>query len=304
MAARASRLARRPAHMALRWAGVLRLAVLEARPSVQVVFLLRFSSAAALIGVRSAGRFALGALVWELAILGIYLYNGVADVTEDRLNGTGRPIATGLLPVETARRVSLAVAAAAVLGAELFDRPMALPVLGMLLLGALYSLPRYGFRRTPAGAFLVVILGGLLTYEAGCVAAERPVPSPDVLALAACMATWMALVGTVTKDLSDVRGDAAAGRRSIPVLLGEDRARRLAVVFALAVAGAFMLVGRQRPVLLPGAIVAVAGALALALATVSRLGPAVTERAESRSEYRLFMITQQCVHAALLVTLC
>lgn len=302
MAALVSLLARRPTRTVLRGAGVLRLAVQEARPSVQVAFLLRFSSAAALTGVHDAGRFALGALGWELAILVIYLYNGVADVTEDRLNGTGRPIAAGLLPVRTARRVSLAVAGGTVLGAELFDRPMALPLLGMLLLGALYSLPRRGFRRTAGGAFLIVLLGVLLTYEAGCVAADRPMPPPDVLFLAACMATWTAAVGTITKDLSDVRGDAAAGRRSLPVLLGDDRARRLAVVLALAVAGAFALVGWHRPVLLPGAAVAVAGAVALA-AVVGRRAPAAG-RAGSRVAYRLFMVTQQYVHVALLVTLC
>jgi 4-hydroxybenzoate polyprenyltransferase len=298
---RVPRFARPPAPALLGWAGVLRLTLLEARPSVQLVFLLRFCSAAALAGVHSAGRFALAAVVYQLAIVVVYLYNGVADVTEDRLNQTGRPIASGRLPVATARRMTAAVAGAAVLAAGLFDRPMVLPVLGMLLLGALYSLPRCGFRRTPAGAFVVVVFGGLLTYEAGAVAAGWVLPPRDVVALAVCMATWMASVGTVTKDLSDVRGDAAAGRRSIPVLLGERRGRQLGAALALGVAGAFVLVGWHCPRLRPAAAVAATGALALT--ALSRRVPAATGRGGSRLPYRIFMVTQQCVHAAVLLTL-
>jgi 4-hydroxybenzoate polyprenyltransferase len=74
----------------------------EARPAVQIIFLLRFLAARSLSGHGGRhlldGRALLAAVVWEGVILSIYLYNGVADVVEDRLNESTRPIASGLLP--------------------------------------------------------------------------------------------------------------------------------------------------------------------------------------------------------------
>nr|BFE70725.1 hypothetical protein GCM10020092_040260 [Actinoplanes digitatis] len=60
------------------------------------------------------------------------------------------------------------------------------------------------------------------------------------------MALWMA-VGGVTKDLSDVRGDRLAGRRTLPILLGERRARRVMALVAGAVAGGFVVLAADSP---------------------------------------------------------
>src|SRR5262245_60636507 len=92
-----------------RWPGWLRLCLIEARPVVLVMFVLRYLTAAALAGGadRAApGRVVAGAAAWLLAVLSIYLINGTTDVAEDRVNGSGRPVASGRLPLATARQVA------------------------------------------------------------------------------------------------------------------------------------------------------------------------------------------------------
>ncbi len=63
----------------------------EARPSVQVMFSLRFLAGAALAAAAGTSGHPLRAvavgLVWWLAIVSIYLFNGITDVHEDRVNG-------------------------------------------------------------------------------------------------------------------------------------------------------------------------------------------------------------------------
>src|SRR5437763_7685250 len=86
----------------------------ESRPPVQVIFQLRFLTgyllARPLPGIRGATTFVPAAALWLLATVAIYLLNGCADVTEDRVNGSSRPIAAGLLPVQLALRVVAALA--------------------------------------------------------------------------------------------------------------------------------------------------------------------------------------------------
>jgi 4-hydroxybenzoate polyprenyltransferase len=220
----------------------LLLALREARPAVQLIFLLRLVSGAVLSGTLTTGRLpglAAGALIWECAVVFVYLYNGVADVVEDSVNRTGRPIASGELPRASAAVMAFGAGAVAVLGGVV-DRPLLPPVLGLLVLGYLYSGPPFRLKRLPGWAFLVAALGGLLTYYAGVAAAGGSSPPVAVLVLAGFMSVWMGAVGTTAKDLSDVPGDAAAGRRSLPIRLGERRVRTGVAVLAPALGVAFV----------------------------------------------------------------
>src|SRR5262245_37317225 len=92
-----------------KYLGFLGLAWEEARPVVQLIFMLRFS-----VGVLlSASGFgsvvnptvAVAMVAWLAVTWAIYLLNGVADIVEDRANASARPIASGRLPVEVAVRI-------------------------------------------------------------------------------------------------------------------------------------------------------------------------------------------------------
>jgi 4-hydroxybenzoate polyprenyltransferase len=310
--AAAGALHRRLARPFVRIGRRLLLALREARPAVQLIFLLRLVSAAVLSGVLTRSHLlgvAAGALIWECAVVFVYLYNGVADVTEDSVNRTGRPVASGELPRASAAAMALGAGAVAVLGGVV-DRPLLLPVIGLLILGYLYSGPPFRLKRFPSYAFLVAALGGLLTYYAGVAAAGRSSPPVAVLVLAGFMSVWMGAVGTTTKDLSDVAGDAAAGRRSLPIRLGERRVRAGVAVLAPALGVAFVLTcltlavdGElgHRPYLevLPAACVVLIGAIMLAAAVLTPIETA--DRHRQRRPYRIFMTTQLGAHTTVLL---
>ena len=89
-----------------------RMLLAESRPPVQIVFLLRLVAfAAAVDGVgRLAGTGLLGLAGWSMIWMSVYVFNGVSDVDADRRNGSGRPIASGRLPVGTAAQAAVLLA--------------------------------------------------------------------------------------------------------------------------------------------------------------------------------------------------
>lgn len=277
---------------------LIRLAWLESRPVVQVMFQLRFAAAAALAGGVALSRsLLLGALAWLCASWYVYLLNGICDQVEDRRNGSGRPLAGGRLPVTAARRIAWLLASAALLLAVAVSPLFCVLVAAFLALGFVYSAGPRPQKAVVWGFFAVVTGGGLTTYLAGWVAAGGQM-SPALMVLAVCMSLWMALAGT-TKDLSDVEGDRLAGRRTLPVLLGDRVARRLMAALAVSVA-VLALVGALMwaPRLTLAVTVLTVGALAVA-GTVLR-APRTADRREQRRPYRLFMLSQLATHLVVL----
>jgi 4-hydroxybenzoate polyprenyltransferase len=280
----------------------LRLCFEEARPCVQVMFVVRFATAALLAVVAGAAqvRFstALALVSWVLATLYTYVINGVADVDEDVTNGLGRPISRGELSATTAGEVARACAAAALLTAGLAGPVLLCLTAAYLALGHAYSVTPFRLNRTPLGAPAVVIAGGVLTFIDGetAVGARLLVP---VMVLGVALSLWMGLVGAVVKDLSDVRGDRLAGRRTLVTLLPERALRRsiaaVAPALGLAMTAAAL---RWAPELVPAGLVLVAGGTAVAVTTLRTR--VVHDRARARLPYRTFMVTQYLVHLAVL----
>lgn len=289
---------------ALHHLSLLRLSWIEARPVVQLMFLLRFLTAVTITAAVSAGsgghvvvhKVVLSAAAWVCATWFTYLLNGLCDQVEDKGNGSRRPIATGALPVPEARRIAAGLAIAAVVFASLTTHWVAVCVLVMLTLGWSYSAGQRPQKATPIGFVVVVFGGGTVTYLAGAQAAGGA-PGRELLVLMCSMSLWMALAGS-TKDLSDVDGDRAAGRRTLPVILGDHLARRVMAALTVGV-GLLMLAATQAfaPGLAPLAWLLLIGASAVATALmINCSGPANRDR--RRLPYRLFMITQWTVHIA------
>ncbi|MGW2783870.1 UbiA family prenyltransferase [Streptomyces populi] len=283
----------------------LRLFVEEARPGVQLIFLMRFLAGAVLaVGGRFSG---LGASVfvagigWTLATLFTYGINGVCDVHEDLVNKTGRPIARGELPPGIAAVWTWLCAAGSVIVMLSTGSPLLITYdLLFLLLGYAYSAAPLQLKRTAAGASGSVLLMGLLTYAAGWTAAGPTLPTGPDLAVACTMSLWMAAVGAVTKDFSHVAGDAAAGRRSSVTAWGDGTARLVAAAGALVVAGGFATLAAHRPALLgPAAAVLLCGAVAVVVLCRTTRG----DETRARTPYRAFMVTQYLVHLAIFARL-
>ncbi|MFG2598830.1 UbiA family prenyltransferase [Streptomyces sp. NPDC048462] len=278
----------------------------ESRPVVLAAFQLRYfagialaiASGPALTG-RSVIQAVFGSVAWFGAIFYTYLYNGCMDYREDRVNGSARPIASGRLSRRTALTVARCSAAAALLTAACAGPGPLVLCTAMLLLGHAYSSPHTAWKNRTPSVMGVVFVSGLLTYAAGPLTLGVPPLSPALLLTALAMSLWMALVGAVAKDFSDIAGDAAAGRRTWAVALGERRTRVLVTVGACTVGGGFTAGALLwAPEQLPTACVVLAGAIALSVVTLA--GRATDSRHERRRPYRYFMVTQHCAHLALL----
>lgn len=280
----------------------VRLSWIEARPIVQLIFQLRFAAGAVLGGVPAlAGLvslpFALSAVGWLLATWAVYLVNGVADIVEDRENSSRRPIARGRLPRRTAATVCYTLALLAFACCALVGARMAVLVTLFLAVGWAYSAGPRPLKRSMVGFTASVTTLGLLTYLAGASALGGQW-SGALLVHGVAMSLWMGLVGS-TKDLSDTSGDRLAGRRTLPVVFGERRARLLIAINASAVGWVYLAVAALTTnALLPAATFVCAGSIAVTCVLFSPVGRG--DRNMSRRPYRAFMVTQYSVHVALL----
>jgi 4-hydroxybenzoate polyprenyltransferase len=281
---------------------LLALAVREARPVVQAIFLLRFFCGLVLAGppasvARPAVVAAAGA--WYCATLAVYLYNGVTDVVEDTANQSPRPIASGRLRPDTARRQVAGFAFAAMVLSWISGGMEPLLTAGFLGLGYLYSGGPLPLKRTAPGVMAVAVLGSMLTYLAGYFGADWPPAPGRNFVFVVCMTLWMSCVG-LTKEFSDSFGDALAGRRTGCLAWGDRRMRTLICLLAVLIGVGFLAAAlRIAPALVPSAAAVSAGALAVAVATLRGAGRG--DRRRLRRPYRAFMATQYGAHLILLV---
>ncbi|NKE57565.1 homogenitisate phytyltransferase [Lentzea sp. PSKA42] len=283
----------------------LRLCWTEARPVVQGIFALRFCCGALLAEHHTNGavwpRVATVLACWVAATWAIYLLNGVADVVEDRENGSIRPIARGLLPVDHAKSVVVALSAAAIGIAALISPAVCLLVVMHLGIGIAYSTGPWPLKGNVPGFLGAVVALGGLTYLSGWYASGATEIGVPLLLFGGAMSLWMAF-GGATKDLSDTTGDRLAGRRTLPVVLGDRAARVVMAIGASAVGWGFLLAAlRWAPSLTPVGFVVCAGSFVLTVVVSSKVS--LGERFRRRRPYRAFMITQYAAHLTLLVSL-
>lgn len=282
----------------------VRLCWREARPIVQAIFQLRFITGAAFVvrGALHPGGLVLGAAAWLCITWSIYLLNGVCDQTEDRRNGLARPLATGELPIAVARSMVLCLALGGLCAAAAVSWRVAALAALMLCLGWAYSAGPRPQKANVAGFAVVVTAGGLATYLAGWYAAGGGgVPGRGFWVLSVIMSLWMGMAGN-TKDLSHVLGDRAAGRRTLPLLLGDAAARRVIAGLTLALgtaAVALAWVGAYT--MRPAAMMLAVGACSV-VASLAAAEPGSSAIA-LRRPYRMFMATQYAVHAMMLAVL-
>jgi 4-hydroxybenzoate polyprenyltransferase len=218
-----------------------------------------FTLLAPWLGFASAGVAALGTLApeharslaaWMPVIVGSIMaatlnaasntLNQIYDRDIDALNKPGRPIPSGRSSLRTAWTLALLFYAAALVMAWFADPPLGirghghhqcfLIVLVATALTWAYSAPPLRTKRWGWGANLTIAIPrGMLLKVAGWSAAV------DVSGLEPW---WVGLVfglfllgATTTKDFADIEGDRAGGCRTLPVVLGPERAARITVPF-------------------------------------------------------------------------
>ncbi|MBP2330580.1 4-hydroxybenzoate polyprenyltransferase [Kibdelosporangium banguiense] len=280
------------------------LAWVEARPVVQLIFQLRFATGVVFgtgsaIGHNFRPGIAVAALGWLAATWAIYLINGVTDIAEDRENGSQRPIAQGRLPLSAATTICWILVALAVACCLFVSVHMAVLVAIMLAVGWAYSMGPCPFKMSMPGFLASVTTLGLVTYLAGWCAAGGEWSNP-LLIFGIVMSLWMGLVGS-TKDLPDTEGDRLAGRRTPPIVFGQQRARALIAILASVVGWTFLIASataRWAGGLLPAAVVVCTGSIAVSVVLLSAISRG--DRRVRRRPYRVFMTTQYATHTTLL----
>jgi 4-hydroxybenzoate polyprenyltransferase len=294
--------------LVIRWccrvAGILYRCFLEARPAVQGIFLLRFLAGASFAGPLFAGEvvnFALwaGVALWICATLSVYILNGVMDVEEDRINGSSRPVASGKLSIAHAAWVTAGLAVLSVLGSFALGGSMAWSVVVLIALGWIYSGPPFYLKRSPTGWAILGIIVALITYNVGYASNEGQGNILSLLVFAMVMALWLGIVSQ-TKDLSDIEGDMQAGRRSGPVVWGENVARLFYSGVALSLGGGYILLAALfAPSLLIPAFVLASGAMVVAAIALGPWGRGAKSR--RRRPYKAFMLTQYAANLAVVM---
>ena len=260
---------------------------------VQLVFALRFAATASLAR-NPTPEAAVGLVSWLSITLSIYLLNGLSDIEGDRLNGSGRPLASGHLSPKTARTVAAVAATLGMMVACSLGIFFTLLAAGMLVLGLSYSLGP-AWKEQPVYAGATIGAGAGLTYAAGWIS-NGNLTTADIF-VAAALAAWTA-TSSSTKDFSDVAGDRLAGRRTLPITLGPPRAA--ACVIVATATTTIVLVATTTvagTALLAGSIVAVGSIrIPLGFRAVTNWG----DRRSTRRPYRAYMSTQYAATCAMI----
>jgi len=165
-----------------------------------------------------------------------YVLNQIFDVESDRLNGKGLFLTRRVFRV----RSMLLIALVCFAGASLLyhnTRPVQhLPLIAALLLSLVYSLPPLRLCARPWWDLAANAIGyGGLAFVIGGGAVSN-----DMIPLVLGAVPWVLLVAAtfLHTTILDVEGDAAAGKHTTTVIIGERRSALLSLGFGLA---AFLL---------------------------------------------------------------
>jgi 4-hydroxybenzoate polyprenyltransferase len=289
-----------PATQQISLGRALFLVLREARWVVQGMFALRFAVGAVLAGVGGllTWHTLAGLVSWTCVCVVIYALNGVSDVHGDRLNGSTRPIATGALPIRTAWQLIVWLTVLGLGAAALVSKALVLTYMLMFVIGWAYSFPSRPLKNSLPGLVVTGTSLGALSYLAGWLTVHGGPPHAELVVFAVAMSLWMGLIGSATKDLKDVPGDRATGRRTLPILAGPRRAMGIAAALAIAFGAAFpVVVATTVPAIIVPALFVLAGALVLVVTLLrARRGTADN----GRRPYRIYMITQYVANFAAL----
>lgn len=180
-------------------------------------------------------------LISLLVATGMYILNDLVDADLDRANGKKRPIPSGRVSKKQAWFFVFSTnGLAAVLSVATLNPATMLIVLPMLAIGAMYSAPRIALMNR----FVVKTLA-ISTFYALCAllgmtssyGAELVLEDPVVPLYAMAVLGIMIFISSTLNDLGDIAGDKAAGRKTLPIVMGALPTIKMLQALAIAAAG-------------------------------------------------------------------
>ena len=242
-----------------------------------------------------------------LVTAGTYIMNDLVDADLDRANGKKRPIPSGLVSKRQAWTfVALAFGAAVLLTVVTFS-PISMVIVTLMLgIGVTYSLPpvalmkRFMIKTVSIAVFYILcaLLGMTSVYNL-----DLAMDSPVLVASVLLTLALMVFISSTLNDMGDVDGDKAAGRRTVPIVLGKENTIKLTMVLAagvLAITWGYYLMaliaGHSRPV-----TVATTTAIAsIVLMTLGRLRKEFQNAEFMRSQHKKLFPLQLIIHPSLI----
>ncbi len=184
-------------------------------------------------------RILLAPLVTFMIAVGMYILNDLRDADIDKVNLKNRPIPSGLVSKKQAWTFIMLTNGAA-LGILISTLPIAsiIFVMPMMLIGILYSMPK---RIALMNRFVIKNIAIALFYMlcsmlgiTSCYGIERAINNSIVTIHTITMSGIMIFVGSTINDLGDIKGDKAAGRRTIPIVLGGKNTVRVLIILLVS----------------------------------------------------------------------
>ena len=246
-------------------------------------------------------------LITLMITVGMFVLNDLVDKDLDKANSKKRPIASELVSRRQAWTFIILTNGAAVgMLLILFDLLSVVVVLPMILIGILYSMTkialmkRFLFKNVSIAIFymLCAILGMTSIYGRDLV-----INNPIVLVHTIAISGVMIFVGSIVNDLGDTEGDKAAGRHTIPVVLGGGNTiKMLIILLAIMPAISWMLYETSAElnyhaisIMAPIGVTIVASLALLRMATIHRVfEDRDLMRKQHKKWFPLYMALQSC----------
>jgi geranylgeranylglycerol-phosphate geranylgeranyltransferase len=170
-----------------------------------------------------------------LITVGMFILNDLVDADLDKANSKNRPIPSGVVSKKQAWSFIILTNVAAVAMLMLIVTVAStILVVPMIIIGILYSMPkriafmnRFLLKNISIAVFYVlcIMLGISASYGID-LAINNPIIPIHMMAVSGIMI----FVGSIVNDLGDTKGDKAAGRRTIPIVLGGENTIKMLII--------------------------------------------------------------------------
>ena len=163
------------------------------------------------------------------------MQNDLRDRLTDKLSHPDRPLVSGAI-TPAAATTGMSILYLGGLGAALMLSSLALAIAGIVVLG----LTLYNYRLSRgvlAGNLAVAIMGALPILYGGLCTTNLEILRLPVVGAASLIAFWLHLSRELLKDVIDIEGDRTAGRRTLPMIIGEPLAIRFGALTMIVAAG-------------------------------------------------------------------
>ncbi len=171
--------------------------------------------------------------------------NNVSDLPIDRISNPHRPLAAGNLPLAWYARQQYWPLGAALALSSVANLRAAMLLMTVISLYYMYSAPPVRLKRIPIAGKLVIPVNVLLIMMMGFAYLGMPIRNFPREAIGLVL-VGLALVIAVV-DVKDYEGDKAASVRTLPVVLGLRRAKRVLGVAIIAVHASLLIVLGTQP---------------------------------------------------------